>query len=117
MLNAADHQFSSRSWPPIPARKRNCYLLPATLVSCGCTKELPLQKRNTHFFEEMSCFGGDVPDDEREAMKQRKRQQKEINAQLKQDKIAYKATHRLLLLGKHTYFDDAGGFVECLGVA
>ncbi|KAL5467655.1 hypothetical protein EMCRGX_G031916 [Ephydatia muelleri] len=47
----------------------------------------------------MSCFGGDLPDDEREALKQQKRHQKEIDAQLRQDKIAYKATHRLLLLG------------------
>lgn len=47
----------------------------------------------------MSCFGGDSPDDDRETVKQQKRHQKEINAQLKRDKITYKATHRLLLLG------------------
>lgn len=47
----------------------------------------------------MSCFGGDLPEDERETLKQQRRHQNDIDAQLRQDKITYKATHRLLLLG------------------
>ena len=48
----------------------------------------------------MSCFGGDLPEDERETLKQQRRHQNDIDAQLRQDKITYKATHRLLLLGE-----------------
>lgn len=51
---------------------------------------------------EMSCFGGGGD----EALKEQKRQNKIIDAQLKKDKDVYKATHRLLLLGKsvHVWF-------------
>ena len=44
---------------------------------------------------EMSCFGGGQD----EALKEQRRQNKLIDAQLKKDKDVYKATHRLLLLG------------------
>nr|Q9XZV5.1 RecName: Full=Guanine nucleotide-binding protein G(s) subunit alpha; AltName: Full=Adenylate cyclase-stimulating G alpha protein [Geodia cydonium]CAB43528.1 Gs protein, alpha subunit [Geodia cydonium] len=44
----------------------------------------------------MSCFGGGVEDDR---TKEQKRQNKLIDQQLKKDKKAYRALHRLLLLG------------------
>ena len=42
----------------------------------------------------MSCFGA-----EDDALKEQRKQNKLIDAQLKKDKDVYKATHRLLLLG------------------
>ena len=45
-------------------------------------------------FSTMSCFGG-VSEEELI----QKRKNKEINEQLKKDRLEYKATHRLLLLG------------------
>jgi guanine nucleotide-binding protein G(s) subunit alpha len=44
----------------------------------------------------MSCIGGGVEDD---GIKEQKRQNKLIDQQLKKDKKAYRALHRLLLLG------------------
>ena len=44
---------------------------------------------------EMSCFGGGD-----ETLKEQRRQNKLIDAQLKKDKDVYKGTHRLLLLGE-----------------
>ena len=48
---------------------------------------------------EMSCFGGG----EDEVLKEQKRQNKIIDAQLRKDKDVYKATHRLLLLGESVH--------------
>ena len=44
----------------------------------------------------MSCLGGSEDD----GIKQQKRQNKMIDQQLRKDKKAYKALHRLLLLGE-----------------
>ena len=46
--------------------------------------------------DKMSCLGGGVEDD---GTKEQKRQNKLIDQQLKKDKKAYRALHRLLLLG------------------
>ena len=48
---------------------------------------------------EMSCFGGGGD----EVLKEQKRQNKIIDAQLRKDKDVYKATHRLLLLGESVH--------------
>ena len=46
---------------------------------------------------EMSCLGGGVEDD---GIKEQRRQNKIIDQQLRRDKKAYRALHRLLLLGE-----------------
>ena len=45
---------------------------------------------------EMNCFGGALTDEER-AQNEASRQ---IDQQLRKEKVDYKSTHRLLLLGK-----------------
>ena len=46
----------------------------------------------------MGCFGNNLGDDEN---KKQKETSKKIEKQLRDDKIAYRATHRLLLLGNN----------------
>lgn len=71
----------------------------------------------------MGCFSGGITEEERETTKKQKSTNKKIEKQLKDDKIAYRATHRLLLLGagesgKSTIvkqmriLHDAHGFTE-----
>ena len=47
----------------------------------------------------MGCFGNGITDEERETKSKQKTTNKKIEKQLRDDKIAYRATHRLLLLG------------------
>ena len=49
----------------------------------------------------MGCFGNNITDDEHEKSKKQKETNKKIDKQLRDDKIAYRATHRLLLLGNN----------------
>lgn len=46
------------------------------------------------------CFGGGTSKTDQEDEKRRKEANKRINAQIQKDKQVYRATHRLLLLGK-----------------
>lgn len=46
------------------------------------------------------CFGGGTSKSDQEEDKRRKEANKRINAQIQKDKQVYRATHRLLLLGK-----------------
>lgn len=48
----------------------------------------------------MGCFGGGGKNADQEEDKRRKEANKKINAQIQRDKQIYRATHRLLLLGK-----------------
>lgn len=52
----------------------------------------------------MGCFGGSGSKNDQEEDKRRKEANKKINAQIQRDKQIYRATHRLLLLGKYTQF-------------
>ena len=47
----------------------------------------------------MGCFGPGQTEQQKEERKQQKHNNKEIERQLKKDKLAFRATHRLLLLG------------------
>lgn len=47
----------------------------------------------------MGCFGPGKTEQEREEHKRQKHNSKEIEKQLKKDKLTFRATHRLLLLG------------------
>lgn len=47
----------------------------------------------------MGCFGPGQTEQEREEHKRQKLNSKEIEKQLKKDKLTFRATHRLLLLG------------------
>ncbi|CAB3987741.1 Guanine nucleotide-binding G(s) subunit alpha [Paramuricea clavata] len=47
----------------------------------------------------MRCFGSGRTEQEREEHKRQKHNSKEIEKQLKKDKLTFRATHRLLLLG------------------
>ena len=48
----------------------------------------------------MGCFGGGASKSDAEESKRRKEANKKINQQIQRDKQVYRATHRLLLLGK-----------------
>ena len=48
----------------------------------------------------MGCFGSAGAKGDAEENKRRKEANKKINKQIQQDKQVYRATHRLLLLGK-----------------
>lgn len=48
----------------------------------------------------MGCFGSAGAKGDAEELKKRKEANKKINKQIQQDKQVYRATHRLLLLGK-----------------
>ena len=50
-------------------------------------------------FSAMGCFGPGQTEQEREEHKRQKHNSKEIEKQLKKDKLTFRATHRLLLLG------------------
>ena len=64
----------------------------------------------------MSCFGGGGTEDE-EGLKEQKRQNKIIDQQLRKEKKAYKALHRLLLLGNtHTHTLIAHVYTHMLDV-
>lgn len=61
----------------------------------------------TIFLDVMGCFGNESSKAEQQALKN---QHKKIEKQLKRDKQVYRATHRLLLLGKyHRYPTDKLG--------
>lgn len=47
----------------------------------------------------MGCFGNNITAEERETDRRQRNTNKKIEKQLRDDKIAYRATHRLLLLG------------------
>lgn len=49
----------------------------------------------------MGCFGNNITDEEQETNRKQKNTNKKIEKQLRDDKIAYRATHRLLLLGNN----------------
>jgi len=49
----------------------------------------------------MGCFGGGGSKADHEESKKSKETNKRINAQIQKDKQLYRATHRLLLLGKY----------------
>ena len=49
----------------------------------------------------MGCFGNNITDEEQETKQKQKSTNKKIERQLRDDKIAYRATHRLLLLGNN----------------
>ena len=49
----------------------------------------------------MGCFGNNITDEEQETNRRQKNTNKKIEKQLRDDKIAYRATHRLLLLGNN----------------
>lgn len=49
----------------------------------------------------MGCFGGSASKNDAEEDKRRKEANKRIEKQIQKDKQVYRATHRLLLLGKH----------------
>ena len=48
----------------------------------------------------MFCLRDPVSDEEAELRRDQKRRNKSINAEIRRDKDEYRATHRLLLLGK-----------------
>jgi hypothetical protein len=50
----------------------------------------------------MGCFGRSASKSDAEESKRRKEANKKINQQIQKDKQVYRATHRLLLLGKTT---------------
>lgn len=56
----------------------------------------------------MGCFGNNITDEEQETNRRQKNTNKKIEKQLRDDKIAYRATHRLLLLGNN--------FSSCMAV-
>lgn len=49
----------------------------------------------------MGCFGGGGSKADHEESKKNKETTKRIDAQIRKDKQLYRATHRLLLLGKY----------------
>lgn len=49
----------------------------------------------------MGCFGNNITDEEQETNRRQKNTNKKIEKQLRDDKISYRATHRLLLLGNN----------------
>lgn len=49
----------------------------------------------------MGCFGGGNDKADQEESKRIKEANKRINQQIQKDKQVYRATHRLLLLGKY----------------
>lgn len=51
----------------------------------------------------MGCFGSSYTEQEKEEQKRQKHNSKEIEKQLKKDKLTFRATHRLLLLGNITH--------------
>lgn len=51
----------------------------------------------------MGCFGSSYTEQEKEEKKKQKLNSKEIEKQLKKDKLTFRATHRLLLLGNITH--------------
>ena len=54
----------------------------------------------------MFCFKSPYDEDEAELRRDQKRRNKSINATIRRDKDEYRATHRLLLLGKLTCWPD-----------
>ena len=56
----------------------------------------------------MGCFGNNITDEEQETNRRQKKTNQKIEKQLRDDKIAYRATHRLLLLGNN--------FSSCMAV-
>lgn len=50
----------------------------------------------------MGCFGNNITAEERETDRRQRNTNKKIEKQLRDDKIAYRATHRLLLLGNNS---------------
>ena len=52
----------------------------------------------------MGCFGSAGGTTDPDENKRRKEANKKINKQIQRDKQVYRATHRLLLLGKYCFF-------------
>lgn len=71
---------------------------------CVCLRlgSAPLECTNV-----MGCFGSAGARTDPDENKRRKEANKKINKQIQRDKQVYRATHRLLLLGKYIYLSSA----------